>query len=127
MSDKLLSMEEIGNATDVEFQVIQMPEWGGAVRIGSITAEDIVEWNESNSDPAAKRLAGIRLVVQSMVDKDGKRIGTPKAVDVLKKRSAASINKLVEKVLVLNKLNAKGLEEVKNGSGEVTSVASPTA
>lgn len=123
---KLLSIEEVTAVEDITYDVIDIPEWGGKIRIGSITAEDMMEWVESN-EGEARRTAGLRLIVKSLVDEEGNRIGAPNLLQVLKKKNNAVCTRIVERILKLNQLNPKASEELKNASSEAPTGASPTA
>lgn len=107
---RILSVEEMLAAPDVQYDTI--PAWGGVVRIGSLTAGEMIEFAEANEGPA-KRTAGIRLIVRSLVDKDGNRIGTDKHIEAFKAKNAVETNKVVEAILKLNGLNLKKDEKEK--------------
>lgn len=110
--EDILSVDEMLAAEDVEFATIQT--WNGKyTRIGSLTAEDLIEWSEANDTPAKKN-AGLRLFVKSLVDKDGKRIGTPAHILAFAKKNNAQIEKVIEAILKLNHMKVKGQQAVKN-------------
>ena len=102
---KVLSIADIENATDVEY--FEIEAWGGIVRIGSLTADDFIEWQEANEGPA-KRTAGLRLIVKSLVDEQNTRIGTDKHIELFKKKSVAMTEKVVSAIVKLNGLKVKG-------------------
>ena len=62
------SMDEMfaSGATDVEYDVIDGFKPGEKIRIGSVTAGDFLEWQESLDGPE-KRMAGLRLICKSLV------------------------------------------------------------
>ena len=122
---KLLTIDEVIAADDIQYEEIEVKEWGGKIRIGSVTAEDMIEWVESN-EGEARRTAGLRLIIKSLVDENGARIGTPNLLQVLKKKSNAVCTQIVERILTLNKLNPKASDQLKNESSEVPTGASPT-
>jgi hypothetical protein len=122
--EKPLSIEDILAVDDIQYTEVEA--WGGKVRLGSLTAGDVLEFVESNEGPA-KRTAGIRLLIKSLVDADGNRIGRPEMLDRFRKKNAQIINMLVEKILILNGLSTKGTTEAaKNDSGEALPGASLT-
>ena len=122
---KLLSIEEIDGVDDTAYVEVDVPEWKGTIRFGSLPAGAMIEWVESNDGPA-KRTAGIRLLIRSLVDMDGKRIGTDKHIEIFKKRDARVCNRLLDVVLEMNGLSAKKQEAAKNDSSEAVSDVSPT-
>jgi hypothetical protein len=121
---KYLTPEDVETVNDIRY--VDATAWGGTLRFGSLPAEDMIEFLESNEGPA-KKTAAIRIIVKSWVDADGKRIGTEKHIQMLKKKDSATISELVGVILKLNKLGQKGqLEEIKNESGEAITDASRT-
>ncbi len=110
---KVLSVDEMLAAEDVKYAEIEA--WGGLVRIGSLTAEEMIEFVESNENAEAKRLAGLRMIVRSLVDPQGARIGTEAHVKAFAKKDAGETSKLVTEILKLNGLDKKAATEAKNG------------
>jgi hypothetical protein len=99
--EKVLSMEEFLSEPDVEYATIPGLKPGTVLRIGSLSAGDLIEWSEANEGDA-KRTAGLRLIVKSMVDKDGVRIGTDKHIVALRNKSHKLTERLVKEILSLN-------------------------
>ena len=99
---KYLSNDEMLDAKDIEFAEVEA--FGGLVRVGSIEAGQMIEFVEANKGPA-KRNAGMRLIIQSLVDAEGNRIGDMKDLDRWKRRSQKTCNNIVKAVLELNGLN----------------------
>lgn len=113
----ILSVQEMLEADDIEYRTI--PAWKikkngkeiqGYVRIGSLTAEEVAEWRETSEGPAKKTLI-VRLFVNSLVDKDGKRIGNQSHYIEFKKKSAAIQEKVVAEILDLNGIVTKKKDE----------------
>jgi hypothetical protein len=122
---KLLNIEDITSASDIQYVEIEVPEWGGTVRFGTLDAGDLIDFIERNDGPA-KRNAGLNLIIKSLVDEAGNRIGTDKHLEAFKKKSAKVCSRLVDEVLKLNGLDAKNKDVAKNVSSEVSVDASPT-
>jgi hypothetical protein len=108
---KRLTMDEMLAAPDVQYRDVQA--WGGVVRLGSLTAEQMIQFVEQNVDEKARRIAGIRMVVQSLVNDDGERIGTDAHIPQFLKKDAATTNRLVETVMELNGLTKPKADEAK--------------
>lgn len=119
--ERILSIEETLAAEDVEYKTI--PTWmvkdatgklvQGYTRIGSLSAEDVIEWRDTLEGPAKKTM-GIRLLVNSLVDKDGNRIGTQKHYEAFKKKSNAIMERILEQIVKLNGMTIKAAEKEKN-------------
>ena len=122
---RVLSIEDMLSAPNTHFREVEA--WGGIVRLGSLSAEELIEFVEGNEDPKSRRVAGIRMIVRSLVDEAGARIGTEAHVAAFLKKDAATTNRLVEAVMELNGMREPKVKEVKNASGEAPTAASPTS
>jgi hypothetical protein len=122
---KYLSMDEILAVDDIQYADVEA--FGGLIRIGSLSAGDMIDWIEANEDPAKKRIAGINLIVKSLVDETGARIGRDENTEVLKKKDNRTLGKIVNTILELNGMKPKAAADAKNGSSGAPSDASPIA
>jgi hypothetical protein len=110
-SEKVLSMAEIEAGDDIEYTKIPAYKPGQCFCIGSLTAGDLIEWSEAN-ETEAKRTAGLRLIVKSLVDgipgengATGKRIATEKDIATFRKKSHKVTERIVREILKLNGMN----------------------
>lgn len=126
MNEKFLGFDDILNTDDVQYDVIDVPAWKGKIRVGSLSANDLLEFVEANEDPVQKRLAAARLLNKSLVDENGKRLGGPERETQLMKKDARVLTDIVQKILVLNGMDKKTSDAEKNASGEAPTDASPT-
>lgn len=110
---KVLSLEDIEVAPDREYMEIEA--WGGILRVGSLNAGEMLEFIDAN-DERSKKTAGLRLIIKSIVDEDGNSIGDMKRLEMLKKKDAKTINRIVGEILTLNGLDEKKKAEIKNDS-----------
>ena len=109
------SMEEIAAVNDVEYATIPGFRAGQTLRIGSLTAGDLIEWSEAN-DGEAKRTAGLRLITKSLVNSKNERYASdPKNIQVFRARSHKVTEKVVEAILDLNGMTPKRDAAAKNG------------
>ena len=122
---KYLSADEMLDAKDIEYAEVEA--FGGIVRIGSIDAGQMIEFTEGNKGPA-KRNAGLRMIIQSLVDGEGNRIGDMKDLDRWKKRSQKTCNKIVKAALELNGLNETTIKKKRDNivAGVLAMVKSDT-
>jgi hypothetical protein len=108
-----LSREAILGASDLEFADVLVPEWGGIIRLRTMTAE---EWEHYESELADARKSGdylnIRasLVARCAVDGDGNRLFTDADAQALGRKSKTALLRLFE---TARKLNAFGDDETK--------------
>jgi hypothetical protein len=126
-NSRLLSFEDILDVDDVQYAVIEVPEWHGSVRIGSLSAGDLIDFVEANENPLLQKTAGLRLLSKSLVDEKGKRIGDDEKIRQLQKKDARIVSKIVAEILKLNGMDKKTADAEKNGSGEARTGASLTS
>jgi hypothetical protein len=87
----------------------------------------MIEFVETNEGPG-KRTAGLRMIIKSLVDADGKRIGKDEHLQLWMRRSQKTCNSLVDAILKLNGLDKESKAAAGNASSEApVSGASPTA
>jgi hypothetical protein len=106
MSDqKVFTLDDLKRpeTNDVKYDTVEA--YGGIVKIGSLSSEDMLQWIESNGDPDKKKRAGLRLLVKSIVDEQGARF--PESdhdaiLEIFKRKDAQDNGRVLEKVLRLN-------------------------
>jgi len=94
---KILTKDQILNAQDIEMQEVDVPEWGGPVRLKTATARD-----RDNLDrilfpkPGVRNLDHFRarVVAMCVVDEAGNKIFTDEDVPLLSEKSATAIDRL---------------------------------
>src|SRR5262245_56354749 len=99
--DKVVSLADFENADDVEYATIPAWKEGEVIRIKSVSAGDMIEWSEANDGPA-KRTAGLRLIVKSVVDADGRLLLNDSHLQMLRNRSHKKTEEIVKAILKLN-------------------------
>ncbi len=104
--DKLLTLDEILKTDDVDY--VTAEAFGGKLRFGSLSASTMMDFAEANKDPRRAKTAGVRIVLQSLVDEDGKRIGTEALIDPMMQKSSRTINHLVQIIMRLNRMHQDG-------------------
>jgi hypothetical protein len=111
------SMDEImsSGVSDVEYAVIDGFKPGEKVRIGSVTAGDIMEWSEA-SEGEAKKTAGLRLIIKSLVGPEPSNIryaDDPKNIAKFRAMRHKETERIVKEILVLNGMTVKQQAEAK--------------
>jgi len=106
MSEGYLTREEIMGISDTEYATVKA--WGGkTLRLQSLTAGDMIEFSESN-EGEAKRTAGLRLIIKSAIDGEGKPVFVDKDLGLLRERNHRITNDIVLAILKLNGMEVKG-------------------
>jgi hypothetical protein len=115
MEDELLNKENIRAADDLGGEIVEVPEWGGKVRIGVLSvaaANAIFDKEVSGVNPM------VRLVGACLVDKHGARLFTEKELGELLCKNATVIQRLWKKACEVNGLNVKIEDAVKNSASD---------
>lgn len=100
-------------ASEVEYAVIEGFNPKKKIRIGSVNAGDMIEWSEAN-EGEAKRTAGLRLIVKSLVNAKGERIGSDKDIPKLRVMRHNVTERIVKEILKLNGMSVKQDAAAKN-------------
>lgn len=97
------SMEELTDG--VEYAVIDGFSPGERLRIGSLTAGDLIEWTDE-SDPVKKKLVGLQLICKSLVNRLNERYANDeKNIEVFKRKGHKACERIILEILQLNGLN----------------------
>jgi hypothetical protein len=125
----LLTREAILTAADMPHQEVPVPEWGGQVRVKSLTAKeqnDFAQGFEYEKHGSRLRLKpgqnyGPRLVVLCAVDADGSALFGDGDVVTLAGKSGKAVARLVEAIQKLNGMSEEEQEEIEKNSGAAPS------
>jgi hypothetical protein len=123
MAKPLLSRAAILNADDLESENLEIPEWGGTVRVRALTGAERDAYEASMRQQRGREfvanLANVRakLVVRSVVDQAGDRIFTDQDANALGKKSAAALDRIFECAAKLSRLSDEDVDELAGKSG----------
>lgn len=113
------SMDELAASSDVEYLTIEGFSKDKPIRIGSLSAGDLIEWSEANEEQ--KRTAGLRLIVKSLVGPEpenkryamgGKEVEQGN-INILRGKSHKVTERMVKEILKLNDMRVKDDAETK--------------
>lgn len=116
----LLTAADILDADDIRSEYVEVPEWGGTVKVVGLTGEQRnkvgalmrVEAKKTSEDDALAFFQ-MRIVAAAMVDEDGKRLFSQNDVVKLAKKSAGAIQRVYEVAAKLAGIGDDALEEAK--------------
>jgi hypothetical protein len=102
-----LTKEQILQATDVDVEEIEVPEWGGVVRVCGLDAQYVqrliqsgfIDARSGNADIG--KLDLIELAARSLVDEKGEALLTRNEAKTLGKKSFAPLMRVATKALQL--------------------------
>lgn len=118
---KYLTAESILAAEDFEYADVECPEWGGSVRVRSLSGGQrsiIIQRVQAKENEELHEL----LTVMGCVDEDGNRIFTNKDIDLLKKKSSTPIYRVAKKIMEISGIGNtdEAVEDAKKNSALTT-------
>ena len=129
----LLSKTAILAANDLKSEDIEVPEWGGAVRVRSFTGRerDAFEASMVRGEGRDRKVdltnMRARLVGLTVIDETGQRLFTDEEVDLLGAKSGAALDRVFAVAQKLNGLSGADVEELSKNSSGVPSAVSTSA
>lgn len=122
MSDlKLLSADELLAVDDLEYDIVELPEIGAAIRVRGLTAAEQGRYEEALLENVGTKNQKIRLaqaralaVFYGAVDADGDRLFTKQGqVEALGQKSASMISRIASRIQELTRVSEEDYEEIK--------------
>ena len=119
----MLSRDEILKVDDIRYEEVEVPEWGGTVRVRGMSGAERDAFEGSVVEQRGKKTAvntrnlRAKLVAKSIVDGAGKRIFDDGDVEALGQKSAAALNRVFEVAQRLSGLSDEDMEELEKNSG----------
>jgi len=133
MTGKFLSRDEILRAKDIETVEVDVPEWGGKVRMRGMTGTERDAFEAENFQVRGRNTKlnfenlRARLLVRCIVDNDGKPMFSKGDIDSLGNKSCAAIQRLFNVAQKLNGLSGEDIEELVGNSDETPGDTSTSA
>lgn len=130
----LLGRDAILNAKDLATKDIPVPEWGGEVRIRSLTAEERDKFEgslvEMRKDGTPKRNAEnvrARLAALCIVNENGERLFVDADIRALGRKSAVALQRVFNACQEFNGFTENDIEELAQGFASDPSEGSTSA
>lgn len=130
----LLSKDQILEATDIAYQTVSVPEWGGEVRVASMSGTDRDAFESSlvivGADGAVSRNLDnmrVKLLVMTLVDESGNRMFSTDDLAMLGRKSAAAIERVYAVATKLNGIGAQAEADAEKNSSAAPSGDSTSA
>lgn len=115
---KYLSRDQILAASKREYRDVAVPEWGGTVRLQSLTGTERDEFESSltvtragKSKPNTANFRA-RLVARSIVDDEGKTVFSPPDVVQLGQTSAAALQRVFDACNEMNNISEEDVSDL---------------
>ncbi len=120
----LLGHDDILAAKDIKTDDVEVPEWGGTVRVQGLTGTERDAFEASlrqlRGDKMVPNLANARakLVARTIVGEDGVRLFGDNEINALGAKSAAALDRVFEVASELSGLNEDDVEKLSENLGE---------
>lgn len=115
----LLTKEQILGAEDVKSKIVEVPEWGGSVKVSTMSgrARDMFERSivAANGQASTDNIRA-KLAAATIVAEDGSLLFTEKDIEKLAKKSASALDRVVAAAQELNLITDKDVEAVAKNS-----------
>lgn len=112
----LLTRDAILKARDISTKDVEVPEWGGTVRVRQMTVAERDEFAKRAKDDANAESTGMWIVLRLVVDESGVPLFRPEDVEELKKRSFKAFDRLTDAVLSVNGVGKTEVEAAAKNS-----------
>ena len=126
----LLTKAAILAAADLKTEDVDVPEWGGSVRVRSFTGRerDAFEAGMVRGDGKDRKVdltnMRARLVGLTVIDETGQRLFSDEEIDLLGAKSGAALDRVFAVAQKLNGLSSDDVEELAKNSSGAPSAAS---
>lgn len=119
----LLTKDQILAANDKPTKDVPVPEWGGDVRVRTMSASERDQWENETYGSGKVNTVDFRarFVALCLVDEAGVRVFTDEEVAELGTKSAAAMQRVFNAAQTLNALTGKDIEELEKNSEAVPS------
>lgn len=117
-----LTRDQILNADDLKYEEMDVPEWGGLVRIKVMTGMERDDFEQSVFDMKGKdtkvNLKNFRakLLVKTIVDEQGKRVFEESDIEGLSRKSSKVLDRIFNKSQEINGIGSKEVSELTGNS-----------
>ncbi len=117
----LLTKEQIWAADDLKWEDVQVPEWGGAVRVKTLTGaeRDQYEADSVKMEGNRRKMVGnlrARLVALCVINEDGTPMFTRADVMKLGQKSAPALDRVFEVAARLNAMSDEDMDDLAGNS-----------
>lgn len=108
MSQPLLSASNILDAEDLSYRDIDVPEWGGMIRLNQLNAEETTAFTDEMDTIQGTKDGMYLMLIHCARDAEGNRIFTKEDLPRLRKKSIRVLNRLQRIALEINQMDEQG-------------------
>jgi len=113
----ILSKDAILGARDIQTEDVDVPEWGGTVRVAvmsGLARDNFIAMQEGGKQKYSEFQA--RIIVVTAVDEAGQPLFTVEDIDALRAKSKAVLDRLTDVAVRINKMDVQAVEEAGKNS-----------
>jgi len=107
-----LNKHQIFANDDLSEQFVDMPEWGGKVKIKAFSAREQLEMIDFIEKEPSEIQVAIKFIILSCVDEHNNKLFTEDDIDNLMKKKAMHLAELANKIATLNKQDGDAVEDL---------------
>ncbi len=118
---KLLSKDAILSADDIQTEIVEVPEWGGSVKVRTLSALEKGRWEQSGivDDKVTVDFMKTGLVARSIVDDKGRRLFSDAEIGKLAAKSGAAIERVYEVAARLSQVGEHDVRDAVKNSAKI--------
>ena len=98
-----INKHQIFASNDLREKFVDMPEWGGAVKIRALSVKEQLEYDEFLSTEPKEVEMALHLIIVACVDDNNQKLFDLSDLELLKQKSSKNLFHLVHEILSLNK------------------------
>lgn len=107
-----LNKHQIFATNDLKEKLIEMPEWGGSVKIRALSVKEQLDYDAYIATEPKEIDMALQLIMFACVDDNNNKLFNKDDIELLKQKSSKNLFKLVHEILDLNKQNPKNQEDL---------------
>lgn len=118
----LLSKQQIIEASDLPTKDVNVPEWGGTVRVKTMTSAEKDAFEKTIFDAEGKiNIVGMRakLCAHTIIDENGNRVFSEFDIEKLSTKGSKAMERVFTIAQKLNNITDKDLKELEKNSATV--------
>jgi hypothetical protein len=111
----MLSRDQILDADDKRYMEVDVPEWGGKLRVKTMTSAERQRFQakiQAQSKGVPDDLME-QIVVACVVDENGDNLFTPEDIDLLSSKSSIPVSTVFSAAAELNGMTKGSIEQIK--------------
>lgn len=109
-----ISLDDLMRAPDHKTIEVEVPEWGGFVRLRTLTAAEREAWEQGGKDDFESHQFYAKFVALCMVDEAGKRIVPDDQIEFFSRKASGPMKRVFDAAQELNGLGLGARDAAKN-------------